>query len=126
MTTEQTQQFQQQLRHMFERLTRDKQQLLEQVQSPVGNSSNNDISTASIRPDVVGVSEGDEEVAIGLYENVERTHAEVAAALERMDAGTFGVCDRCGKKIAQIRLQAIPYASHCTTCARSQEAVARV
>ncbi|MFN2525446.1 MAG: TraR/DksA family transcriptional regulator, partial [Actinomycetota bacterium] len=37
-------------------------------------------------------------------------HREVVAALDRMDAGTYGVCERCGQPISPDRLQASPTA----------------
>lgn len=43
--------------------------------------------------------------------------ADIAAALERLDAGTYGVCENCGKPIAPARLDARPYAPTCITCA---------
>jgi DnaK suppressor protein len=42
--------------------------------------------------------------------------AQVDGALERMNEGTFGVCLRCGKPIADARLQAFPYVPHCIEC----------
>jgi RNA polymerase-binding transcription factor DksA len=97
---------------------------MEQVRKPVDNATGNDISTSSLRPDTVGVSEGDEEVAIGLYANVEHAHSEIVAALERIAEGTFGLCESCGKRILQVRLKAIPYARRCTACSRNQAIVA--
>ncbi len=43
--------------------------------------------------------------------------AEVDDALRRVDAGTYGVCERCGRPIAPDRLAARPFARHCITCA---------
>jgi DnaK suppressor protein len=40
----------------------------------------------------------------------------VDAALERLEAGTFGACLRCGKPIAPARLEALPWAAHCIDC----------
>lgn len=40
----------------------------------------------------------------------------VDAALQRLDAGTFGVCQRCGEAIAEGRLEALPWAAHCIGC----------
>jgi RNA polymerase-binding protein DksA len=40
----------------------------------------------------------------------------VDAALERLAAGTFGTCQRCGKPIAEGRLEALPWAAHCIGC----------
>jgi RNA polymerase-binding protein DksA len=42
----------------------------------------------------------------------------VAAALRRLDAGTFGTCQRCGRPIAPERLEALPWAAHCIDCQR--------
>ena len=43
--------------------------------------------------------------------------AEVEEALRRMDAGTYGVCVRCGRKIPAARLEARPMATMCVECA---------
>lgn len=43
--------------------------------------------------------------------------AEIAAALERMDAGTYGACANCGNQIAQGRLEARPASALCIGCA---------
>ena len=40
----------------------------------------------------------------------------VDAALQRLDAGTFGTCQRCGERIAEGRLEALPWAAHCIGC----------
>jgi RNA polymerase-binding transcription factor len=41
---------------------------------------------------------------------------EVDAALERLDAGTYGTCERCGRPLAEGRLEARPTARVCVTC----------
>ena len=46
---------------------------------------------------------------------------QVEQALERMENGSYGVCQRCGTAIDSQRLQAIPYASHCVRCAAELE-----
>ncbi|MEU8241197.1 TraR/DksA C4-type zinc finger protein [Actinoplanes missouriensis] len=46
-----------------------------------------------------------------------RRIAEVDDALRRVDAGTYGVCERCGRPIAPDRLAARPFARHCISCA---------
>ena len=43
--------------------------------------------------------------------------AEVDDALRRVDAGTYGTCERCGHPIAAERLAARPFARFCITCA---------
>jgi RNA polymerase-binding transcription factor DksA len=43
--------------------------------------------------------------------------AEVDDALRRVDAATYGVCERCGQPIAEERLAARPFARRCIGCA---------
>lgn len=42
---------------------------------------------------------------------------EIRAALSRIDEGTYGTCARCGDKINEKRLEALPYATLCIQCA---------
>jgi RNA polymerase-binding transcription factor DksA len=42
-------------------------------------------------------------------------------ALDRIEDGTFGKCVRCGRQIAEERLEAIPYATRCIDCQRLAE-----
>ncbi len=41
---------------------------------------------------------------------------QVDSALERIEDGTFGVCQRCGQKIGAERLEAFPYVAFCINC----------
>jgi len=46
-----------------------------------------------------------------------RRLAEIDAALQRLDAGTYGVCEACGRAIDPARLDALPAARRCVSCA---------
>ena len=48
--------------------------------------------------------------------NVKRLLQQVDAALGKMAAGSYGVCDMCGEAIAEERLQALPSAALCIEC----------
>jgi len=48
--------------------------------------------------------------------------AELDAALARLDAGTYGRCERCGGPVGDERLEARPEARLCITCARTSPA----
>lgn len=41
----------------------------------------------------------------------------IRAALERMDAGEYGFCVKCGNEILPERLDVLPYTPFCRTCA---------
>jgi RNA polymerase-binding protein DksA len=43
--------------------------------------------------------------------------AEIDAAVKRLDAGTYGTCEGCGRPIGQGRLTARPAAHTCIKCA---------
>jgi DnaK suppressor protein len=43
----------------------------------------------------------------------------VEQALRKVEDGTYGVCERCGKQISPARLEAKPASSHCIECASS-------
>jgi DnaK suppressor protein len=45
---------------------------------------------------------------------------EVEHALEKLDTDRFGVCENCGKPIAEARLEARPEARHCIECAANR------
>ncbi len=45
----------------------------------------------------------------------------IESALSRIKNGRYGLCMRCGKKIPQARLEAIPYALMCIDCKSSEE-----
>jgi len=63
----------------------------------------------------------DREIDYTLEENAAQVLAAIDAALERIDAGTFGICTRCGRPIAPERLEARPWASLCIDCKREEE-----
>jgi RNA polymerase-binding protein DksA len=42
-------------------------------------------------------------------------------ALARVEQGTFGICESCGKPISKTRLRAVPHARLCIECKREEE-----
>jgi DnaK suppressor protein len=46
--------------------------------------------------------------------------ADVERALEKLDQGTYGICDARGEPIDAERLDAIPWAVLCRSCARDR------
>jgi DnaK suppressor protein len=50
-----------------------------------------------------------------------RTLVETRQALARMEKGTYGVCESCGRAVGKLRLQAFPRATLCLPCKQGQE-----
>ena len=63
----------------------------------------------------------DREMGYSLESNSGNVLAAIDEALRRIDEGTFGTCARCGKPIAEARLEAMPYATKCIDCKRLEE-----
>lgn len=61
---------------------------------------------------------------ISLEKNLEKSRAEVQAALQQVDAGTYGVCKNCGKPIEPARLKLVPAATLCATCVKQSRPAA--
>lgn len=47
--------------------------------------------------------------------------SQTERALERLDAGTYGLCESCGRPIGKARMQAFPRATLCVECKQRQE-----
>jgi len=61
------------------------------------------------------------EIDSTLEENSGHVLVGIDEALDRIENGTFGTCARCGKQIAEDRLEALPYATRCIDCQRHAE-----
>ena len=55
----------------------------------------------------------DRELDQGLEEGAQQTLSEIDAALRRIEDGSYGTCEICGRPIAPERLEAIPWAARC-------------
>lgn len=63
----------------------------------------------------------DREIDYTLEENSEHVLVEIDGALQRIEDGTFGLCQSCGSPIAPERLEARPWARQCIDCRRREE-----
>jgi DnaK suppressor protein len=54
--------------------------------------------------------------ALGIVETLRSQRKEVVDALQRMAAGKYGFCERCGQEIPEARLEAVPSARLCVSC----------
>lgn len=57
------------------------------------------------------------EKAISLERNTENLLAKTREALRKVDEGTYGTCETCGKSIPVARLDALLHVTECVECA---------
>ncbi|MGW2324538.1 TraR/DksA family transcriptional regulator [Streptomyces sp. NPDC001700] len=58
---------------------------------------------------------------MALAGNAREMLLQTERALERLDAGTYGLCENCGNAIGKARMQAFPRATLCVECKQRQE-----
>ncbi|HEY2868290.1 MAG TPA: TraR/DksA C4-type zinc finger protein [Gaiellales bacterium] len=63
----------------------------------------------------------DRGIELSLEDNADHLIAAIDAALGRIEAGTYGQCERCTQPIAEERLEALPWATKCIECKRLEE-----
>jgi RNA polymerase-binding transcription factor len=68
-----------------------------------------------------GTATFDREQALSIANNIRDLIEQVDRALARMDEGTYGSCERCGRNIDAVRLRALPRTLLCTECKRREE-----
>ncbi|MBU0493934.1 MAG: TraR/DksA C4-type zinc finger protein [Chloroflexi bacterium] len=77
-----------------------------------------------------GLGEGDPaivqwEINLALLQKTQDKVQQLKEALENLQAGTYGVCARCGQRIQEERLTIVPQAKRCAACARVVQASRR-
>ncbi|MCX4962216.1 MULTISPECIES: TraR/DksA family transcriptional regulator [Streptomyces] len=61
------------------------------------------------------------ESELALAANATSMLEQTERALERLEAGTYGLCENCGQPIGKARMQAFPRATLCVDCKQKQE-----
>jgi RNA polymerase-binding transcription factor len=108
------------LAHFREILMKRRQEILDN-QKPLADSM---IDTNTRQGDLADQANGNNEVHIHL--KLKQTDAKILIAIEealqRVEAGSYGVCRDCGDEISKARLEAIPWTRVCISCKEKQKA----
>ena len=108
--------FRQQLLDLAGRLRGDLAGLRSEALRRAGGEASGSLSNAPLHLADLATDHFEQQVAAGLLENQEQVLDSINGALERLDAGTFGVCEECGGPIPVERLRVVPYAPRCRDC----------
>jgi DnaK suppressor protein len=68
-----------------------------------------------------GTATFERERDLSLVNNLRDLMERIDKALAKIDEGTYGLCDRCGRPIEKARLKALPYANLCLQDKQAEE-----
>lgn len=69
----------------------------------------------------VGAKAFEREHELALTHNARELLMQSERAIARIEDGTYGICESCGKPIGKARLQAFPRATLCVSCKQREE-----
>lgn len=76
-----------------------------------------DLSSMPIHMADLGTDSYEQEFTLGLMDSERKVIAEIDYALNRIEEGSYGICEVDGEPIPKQRLEAIPWARFCIGCA---------
>ena len=113
-------------RRLDEERTRLEQMRSEQHESDESESDSlGELSHMDQHQADVGTETFEREKDLSILENVEAELADIEHALARLNDGTYGTCEACGKPIDEARLEALPAARLCLEDQAAAERQAR-
>jgi len=98
-----------------------KNQMIQQVISDMGGLQQGGRSIMA--SDISDAAQGAElaEISSQLATQGSKELKQIVAALARITAGTYGVCEGCDRNIPIARLEVLPFASMCIKCQEEEE-----
>ncbi len=117
MNSRKVEHYRQQLVSLGERLKVDLSGLADEALRTTGGEASGSLSNMPLHLADLGSDSFEHEMTMNLLETEGQAFAEVADALNRIEQGTFGICELCEKEIAAARLEALPHVRHCIHCA---------
>jgi DnaK suppressor protein len=121
MTSREQEKHQQRLLAMATRLKDDDEGVASDALRQASGDVSGNLSNVPMHLADLGTDAFEQEMSASLLTNARQLQAEVAAALDRIENGTFGKCQQCGGEISGARLEALPYTRYCVDCAQSAE-----
>lgn len=117
-----------QLEHFREELEDSKERFLQVIsrleETGLGDTMADSLGELSLydnHPGDIGDALFERGKDVALRDNAHVMLEEVEAALKKMAAGTYGICEKCGRPIDEERLEVLPWATRCFDCQRLDE-----
>jgi len=79
-------------------------------------SGQSELANYDNHPADTGSETFEKEKDLALRDNLRNMIGKIDEAVGKIDRGTYGTCDRCGRGITTGRLNAVPYAIYCVEC----------
>ena len=111
---------QRELKPFRERLNSRRQELLDEAGRTVSGMT--DTKENFPEPADRAAVESERNAILRIRDRERKLIAKIDAALERIEDGTYGVCEQCGERIGRERLKARPVTTLCIDCKADQEA----
>ena len=70
--------------------------------------------------------ESDRNFTLRIRDRERKLIGKIKEALDRLDNGSFGICEECGEEISEKRLKARPVTTLCIDCKKKQETQEKV
>ncbi|WP_432400720.1 TraR/DksA C4-type zinc finger protein [Wukongibacter sp. M2B1] len=116
------------LQHFKDRLFEEKQEVLNGIESEEENGVHSplkdyysELSVYDNHPADIGSETFEMEMRFNLEESEKRHLIQINDALDKIESGTYGICETCGKSINKERLEVIPYTDKCANCSKETE-----
>ena len=106
-------------------LQKDKRQLLRDLEADLKEGREGGKGEGMDTYDIA-TEERNREISLILSDRDREKLQAIEEALDRIEGGTYGVCESCGDEIAQERLDAMPFTRLCLTCQAEQEKEAKI
>lgn len=99
------------------------EKMLEEIENKGKETLEEMVDSSASYPDPADRAsvESEQFFALRLRDRERKLRKKILEALERIDNGTFGICEECGEEIGVARLKARPVTTLCIECKSRQE-----
>jgi DnaK suppressor protein len=112
------------LRYFRELLDGKMEELLSEATKTVTGMTSSEETFAD--PTDRATLESDRNFTLRIRDRERRLIAKIKEALERIDNGSYGICEMCSEEISEARLKARPVTTLCIDCKTKQETEEKV